>query len=129
MRSGFLHGLSSGEISRSFCPLDPLAPALARTGPAFAPGWLETLSDCLRLLEVFGRGAPKEQASGHFSNRQRYPEFCGHAEEAVFHRGGAGPLRKREARRRVVQELDLLPKGIIECRMHPGAAAHSAGFC
>jgi hypothetical protein len=53
MRSGFPHGLSSGEISLSFCPLDQLAPASARAGPAFAPGWLETLSDCLRLREVF----------------------------------------------------------------------------
>jgi hypothetical protein len=38
----------------------PLAPALARAGPAFALGWLETLSDFLRLLEVFGHGTPEE---------------------------------------------------------------------
>jgi hypothetical protein len=129
MRSGFPHGLSSREISLSFCPLDPLAPVLARAGPAFALGRLETLSDCLRLLEVFGGGAPEEQASGHFSDRQRYPEFCGYAEEAVFHRGGACPLRKREARRRVVERLNFFLKGVIQLRVHPGAAAHGAGFC
>jgi hypothetical protein len=44
---------------------------LARAGPAFAPGWLEALSDFFRLREVFGRGAPEEQASGHFSDRHR----------------------------------------------------------
>jgi hypothetical protein len=129
MRSGFPHGLSSREISRSFCPLDQLAPASVDTGLAFAPSRLETLRNCLRLLEVFGRGAPEEQASGHFSDRQRYPEFCGHAEEAVFHRGGACPLRQREARRRVVERLNFFLEGVIQLRVHPGAAAHGAGFC
>jgi hypothetical protein len=129
MRSGFPHGLSSGEISLSFCPLDQLAPPLARAGPAFAPGWLEPLRDGLRLLEVLGCGAPEEQASGHFSDRQRYPEFCGHAEDAVFHGGRACPLRKHEARRRVVQGLNFFLEGVIQLRVHPGAAAHGAGFC
>ena len=36
-------------------------------GPALALGWLETLSNFLRLLKVFGRGAPEEQASGALS--------------------------------------------------------------
>src|SRR5882724_2142259 len=104
-------------------------PASADTGLAFALGWLETLSDFFRLIEVFGSGAPKEHASGHFSNRQRYPEFCSHAEEAVFHRGGACPLRKRETRRRVVERLNFFLEGVIQLRVHPGAAAHGAGFC
>ena len=81
MRSGFPHGLSSGEISLSFYPLDPLAPPLARAGPAFAPGWLEPLRDFLRLIEVFGCGAPEEQASGNPPDRERNPQLCGHAEE------------------------------------------------
>ena len=104
-------------------------PASADTGLTFALAWLETLRDYLRLLEVFGRGAPEEQASGHFSDRQRYPEFCGHAEEAVFHRGGACPPRKRDARRRVVQGLNFFLEGLIKLRVHSGAAAHGAGFC
>ena len=103
-------------------------PASADTGLTCALAWLETLRDCLRLLEVFGRGAPEEQASGHFSDRQRYPEFCGHAEEAVFHRGGACPLRKHEARYSVVQGLNFFLKGVIQLRVHPGAEAHGAGF-
>jgi hypothetical protein len=107
MRSGFPHGLSSREISLSFCPLDQLAPASVDTGLAFAPSRLETLRNGLRLFEVFGCGAPEDQASWHFSDRQRYPEFCGHAEEAVFHRGRACPLRNRDARRGVVQGLNF----------------------
>ena len=90
------------------------SPASADTGSAFALGWLETLSDFFRLREVFGRGAPKEQAAAHFSDRQRYPECCGHAEEAVFHCGGTCPLRKREARRRVVERLNFFLEGVIK---------------
>ena len=56
------------------------------------------------------------------------PKFCGHAEEAVFHRGGAGPLRKREARRRIGERLNFFLEGVIKLRAHPGAAAHAAGF-
>jgi hypothetical protein len=107
MRSGFPHGLSSREISRSVCPLDQLAPALARTGPAFALGWLEPLRDFFRLLEVFGRGAPEEQASRDTSHGHRGVELLGHAEDAVFHGGLACPLRKRNASSGVVEYLDF----------------------
>jgi hypothetical protein len=103
-------------------------PASADTGLTFALAWLETLRNFLRLLEVFGRGAPEEQASGHFSDRQRYPEFCGHAEEAVFHRGGAGTFRERHVGGGVVQRLELLPEGMIEQEVHTRPAAHTAGM-
>jgi hypothetical protein len=107
----------------------PLAPALARAGPAFALGWLETLSDFLRLLEVFGHGTPEEQASGNTSDRDGDIELCSHAEDAVFHRGGTCPLRNRDAGSGVVERLDFSLEGLIELRVHPGAPAHGAGFC
>jgi hypothetical protein len=129
MRSGFPHGLSSGEISRSFFPLDQLAPALTKAGSAFALSWLETLRDCLRLFEVFGRGAPEEQASGDASHGDRGVELLDHAEDAVFHGGRAYTLRKCDARRSVAQRLEFLLEGVIELRVHPGAAAHGAGLC
>jgi hypothetical protein len=103
-------------------------PASADTGLAFALGWLETLRDFFRLLEVFGRGTPKEQASRHFSDRQRYPKLCGHAEDAVFHGGRTGPLGNRDACCTIVQRLNFFPEGVVELRVHPGAAAHMAGF-
>ena len=60
-------------------------PASVDTGLAVALGWLEPLRDVLRLREVFGRGTPKEQASGDSPDRERNPQLGGHAEEAVFH--------------------------------------------
>jgi hypothetical protein len=103
-------------------------PASADTGLAFALGWLETLSDFFRLLEVFGRGTPQEQASRYFSDRQRYPECCGHAEDAIFHSGRTCPLGNRDACCRIVQRLNFFLEGVVELRVHPGAAAHTAGF-
>jgi hypothetical protein len=103
-------------------------PASADTGLACAPGWLETLRDFLRLREVFGRGMPEEQTTGDASHSDRGVELGGDAEDTVFHRGGACPLRKREARRPVVQGLNFFLKGVIKLRVHPGAAAHGAGF-
>jgi hypothetical protein len=44
----------------------------ADPGLAFALDRLETLRDCFRLLEVFGRGTPERQAStGRKSRRPR----------------------------------------------------------
>ena len=103
-------------------------PASAASGLAITLGRREPLCDGLRLSEVFGCRAPEEQASEHFSDRQRYPECCGYAEDAVFHRGEACPLRKREARRRAVERLNFFLEGVIQLRVHPGAAAHAAGF-
>jgi hypothetical protein len=71
------------------------------------------LRDGLRLLEVFGRGAPEEHASRDTSHGNRGVELRGHAEEAVFHRGGAGSLRNRDTRRRVVQGLNFVLEGIV----------------
>jgi hypothetical protein len=73
---------------------------------------LKTLRDGLRLREVFGRGTPEEQAAGDASHSDRDVELASHAEEAVFHGGGAGPLRKREARRRIVQGLNFVLEGL-----------------
>ena len=129
MRSDFPHGLSSGKPALSVCPLDQLAPALARTGPAFALGWLETLRDFLRLREVFGCGAPEDEACGNFPDRERNPQFRAHAEEAVFHGGRARPLRQRDAGGSIPEGFDFFLEGIVELRVHPGAAAHGAGFC
>jgi hypothetical protein len=129
MRSGFPHGLSSGEISLSFCPLDQLAPPLARAGPAFAPGWLEPLRDDLRLLKVFGRGGPEEQASGDVSHGDRGVELCGYAEDAVFHGSRAYALRKREASCSIPEGFDFFLEGIVELRVHSGTAGHGAGLC
>jgi hypothetical protein len=108
MRSGVPHGISSWELSLAFSPLNRLAPALAKAAPAFTLGWLEPLRDFFRLLEVFCCGAPEKQASGNAPHGDRGVELCGHAEEAVFHGGRTGPLRKREARRRVIQGLNFL---------------------
>ena len=107
MRSGFPHSLSSREISLSCCPLDQLAPASVDTGLAFAPSRLETLRDCFRLLEVFGRGAPEEQAPRDFANGERSLQFAGHTKDAVLHRGGACPLRNGDAGSGVVERLDF----------------------
>ena len=88
-------------------PLQRLALALARAGPAFALGCLETLRDGLRLRKVVGRGAPVEQASGNSPDGERHSHLHSHAQEAVFHCGGADPLRKCEARRGIVQGLNF----------------------
>jgi hypothetical protein len=56
-------------------------------------------------------------------------ELCGHAEEAVVHRGEACALRKRDAGGGIPEGFDLFLEGLLERRVHPGAAAHGAGFC
>jgi hypothetical protein len=103
-------------------------PALARAAPAFALGWLEPLRDFLRLLKVFGRGAPEEQASGYFSDRHRYTQLCGHAEDAVLHRVRACTVGDRHAHGLISQQLDLRPQLLIELWVHAGPPAHTAGF-
>jgi hypothetical protein len=79
-------------------------------------------------LAIFGRGAPEEQASGNFSDRHRYVECCGDTENAILQGGGARPFRDRHASRAVAQRLEFLLEGVIQLRVHPGAAAHTAGF-
>ena len=101
----------------------------ADTGLAFAPGWLETLSDFFRLFEVFRSGVPEEQAAGNPPDRERHPQLSGHAQEAVFHGRGTRPLRKRDAGGGVVECLDFFLAGVVELRVHPGASPHGAGFC
>jgi hypothetical protein len=80
-------------------------------------------------LAIFRRGAPEEQASGNFSDRHRYVECCGDTENAILQGGGARPIRERHASSAVAQRLEFLVEGVIELRVHPGAAAHTAGFC
>jgi hypothetical protein len=63
----------------------------------------QALSNFLCLCEVFGRGAPEEQAARDASHGNRGAELRGHTEEAVFHGGRAYPLRKREAGRGAVE--------------------------
>src|SRR6266850_5238479 len=56
-------------------------PASADTGLAFSLGWLETLRDFLRLIEVFRSGAPEEQASGDASHGDSGVDLCSHSPE------------------------------------------------
>ena len=51
------------------------------------PRGLEPCGSLLGLLEIFGRGAPEEEASGDSPDGDRHTELCGDAEDTVFHRG------------------------------------------
>jgi hypothetical protein len=106
-----------------------LASTASATGRLLGmPGGLETSSDFFGLPEVLVGRAPEEQASTDASHGHRNGELCGHAEEAVFHGGWAGPLRQREAGRGVIERLDFFLDGLVELRIHPGPTAYAAGF-
>ena len=87
------------------------------------------MREVLRLCKVVGCGAPEEQAAGHATDRDGDVEFSGDAEDAVFHRGEARPLREREAGGGLGEGRDFVLEGEIQCRVHPRASAHRAGFC
>jgi hypothetical protein len=111
-------------------PLDQLAAAASATGRLSGlPGGLEPGTDLFGLLDILVGGAPEEQASGNFSDRHRYVEYCGDTENAILQGGGARPFRDRHASRAVAQRLELLVEGVIKLRVHPGAAAYPTGFC
>lgn len=100
-----------------------------------APGclwWLwsgsESCNNLLGLLEIVVGGAPEDEASGDFSNGYGNVEFCGHAEDAVLHRGWTCAIRESHAGCGVVQRLNVLREGMIKLRIHPGPAAHAASF-
>jgi len=93
-----------------------------------SPGALQALCDLPRLRNIFSGGAPEEQASGDTSHGDRGVELCGHAEDAVFHAGRTGPLRKRDAGGGVPEGFDFFLEGVIKLGGHPGASAHSAGL-
>jgi hypothetical protein len=120
------------RLSKPHSPMRParLASAASATGRVSGlPGGLEPGTDLLGLLEVLVSGTPEEQASGDASHGDRGVERCSHAKEAVFHGGRAGPFRKRDTGRGVVERLDFFLEGLIERRVHPGSAAHAAGLC
>ena len=97
-------------------------------GLTFAPCRSQPACNLFGLLDILVRGAPEEQASGDASHRDRGVELRSHAQEAVFHGGRAGPLRKGDTGRGVVERLDVSLEGLIELRIHPGAAAYPASF-
>jgi hypothetical protein len=92
------------------------------------PSGSEPCNNLLGLGEIFGSRAPKEQASGSFSDRHRHTELCGSAVDAVFHRGRVGALWNRCADCGLRQQLDVFLEGVIELRVHAETSAHAAGF-
>jgi hypothetical protein len=110
------------------CPLNQLTPAPSGAPLGSPLAGLEPGPDLFGLLDLLIRGTPEEQASGDASHGDRDIEFCGHAEEAVFHGGLTRSLRKREAGGGIVKQLDFFLQGLIDRWVHPGASAYAASF-
>ena len=92
------------------------------------PSSLEPDPDLLSLLDGFVGRAPEEETSGDFSDRHRHTERCGDAENTVFHGGDARALWEGHAGRGSAEGSNPLSELVIEFRVHPGTAAHLAGF-
>jgi SAM-dependent methyltransferase len=55
-------------------------------------------------------------------------QLCGHAEDAVFHRGRASAWKDRHSDGGISQRLDLSLERLIEHGVHARAPTHRAGF-
>jgi hypothetical protein len=126
--SSDLHHAMASLWGAGCCECAMLCTAAAGTDSAFAPGRMPTWRDVFGLLEIFVSRAPEEETTGDFSDRHRNVERCGDAEDAMLHRRGPCALGDRQAGSGVVQRFDLFLEGVIEFRVHPGPAAHPAGF-
>src|SRR5215510_10011213 len=61
------------------------------------PNGSEPCGDRLGLLEICPRRAPAEQDSRDVSARQKHPELCDEADDAVCHRSRVCTIRDRHA--------------------------------
>jgi hypothetical protein len=103
-------------------------PACAGASPAWLLRRVQALGDLFGLLEIVVRGAPEEEASGHAPDGDGELQLCGHAEEAVFHRGRAGAWKDGHSDGGLSQRLDLSLERLIEHGVHARAPTHRAGF-
>jgi hypothetical protein len=106
--------------------LCPPAASLGRSSSSL--GRLQSVRYLFGLLDIFVCGAPEEQAIGYFSDRHRYAELCSHAEDAVFHGGGAGALRDRHLDGLRGPRWDPRLQFIIELWVYARAAAHPSSY-
>ena len=73
--------------------------ASVASGLTVVPCCSQPTCDLFGLLDILVRRAPEEQAAGHPANCEQHPQLSGDAQEAVFHGGRTGALRKRDTDR------------------------------
>jgi hypothetical protein len=105
-----------------------LAPAAARIGALLLAGAPQAHGQLLGLLDIIVRGAPEDEASGHFADGHRHAQLARDPKDIVLHtlRPDLGP--EADAGGLVGERLDLVPEGLIEHRFHTGSPAHAPGF-
>jgi hypothetical protein len=96
-------------------------------GRVGVPPGLEPAGRLLGLVAIFIRGAPEEQASGHFPDRHGDVQITGDAQEIGFH--PRGPDLRPEVNPHGVggQRLNRRAQRLIQQGLHAGPSPHAAG--